>query len=174
MSATELSAKNTDQREARIREATEQGLLVNDAVLLFRKIVDRMPTTTWLLEAKRLVETDPVPEHEAGRKADAKEELDDLHKDLKSLSADWVAGWYARGALYVAKDGAIEDFRRYVETLAPELGALQAGGHGEAAPPETMEKIREAIRPCAHLVVVEMLQSAHLVVSDAMKYALSG
>ncbi|QSA98332.1 hypothetical protein [Methylococcus sp. EFPC2] len=172
--STELSAETTAENESRLKAAAEQGLLIDDAILLFRKIVDRMPTTTWLLETKRLVTMEPASDFDARRKADVEEELDDLRRDLRSLAVDWVSGWYARGGFYVMKDGSLGDFRHYMNDLSPEMKALAVPGPGQEIPPQTMEQIRMAMELSAPAVVIELMKNTHLVVSDAMTYALLG
>lgn len=162
-------------REAKIQEAAENGRLVDDTVILFRKVVDRMPTTTWLLDARNLVNSKPESEREAARIADARQEIEELREDLHALASEWVARWYLKEALFSDFEGGIENFRDYVESLAPELPALDLKSCEITALPETtVEQFRAAIQPCAAEIVMQMMKNAHLVVSDAMKYALLG
>lgn len=80
-----------------------------------------MPTTTWLLEAKRLTEAEALPQYEARRQAEAKEELGDLQRELRALAVQWVVLWYERGGLYLGRGGDLEDFRLPVESAAAAL-----------------------------------------------------
>lgn len=171
---TEIDAEEAQQREALIKEATEQKKLVDDTVILFRKVVDSMPSTTWIREGKRLMALEHPSEREIRLRDEAIEEFNDTRATLTTLTTEWVMKWYATDAVFVTVGGAVEGFRAYVDSLATGAPALRSGCADGALPPDVLEKLQGEIQPYVAVVVMEMMKHAHLVVSEAMKYGLTG
>lgn len=152
----------------------EQGPLIDDAIFIFRKIVERMPTTTWLLEAKRLVASQPESDYDARRKAEAEEEIAELRGDLRALMTDWVNGWYERDGWFVTSAGIPGSIRQRVNSVSPELAKLVPPAEVGELSPQLKGQIRAALEACAPQLAIELMNNTRLVVSDAMRYAILG